>query len=299
MTDNQDSLDFFAKYKDWKSANSLSVQQNTNPKEVARYLASVRESIDKKAFEVLGIKLGILDSYSENITKGMPKGPSQLVVAYQKIGSKDSEVEIGRATSNNDQVKPFAKAYLFRRILENLGIEFYMPRSSKLFSSLGKSKEGQAPNAQSEMIYFMAKYKEWISIKKMNIRENTKPEEVSAHLSSIRATVDRKEAEFIGIDVFTLDSYAAGLTENLRKSVANLQKMLDAINSAEGKKQIEAACQGDLVLRDAAQAYLLKTLLQSIKFDYDVNPQTLMDMFPGLKIPKPKGRMPGQKKKPK
>jgi hypothetical protein len=38
-------------------------------------------------------------------------------------------------------------------------------------------------------------------------------------------------------------------------------------------------------------------MIQNIKIDLEVSPDTLMDMFPGLKIPKPKGRMPGQKKK--
>ncbi len=67
--------------------------------------------------------------------------------------------------------------------------------------------------------------------------------------------------------------------------------------SADAKKEIDQAAAADPSIRDAAIVYLFSRMIQNLKIDLEVSPDTLMDMFPGLKIPKPKGRMPGQKKK--
>jgi hypothetical protein len=44
-------------------------------------------------------------------------------------------------------------------------------------------------------VTFSAKYKNWISIKKMGIDENTKEPEVAHILASIKETIDRKAFE--------------------------------------------------------------------------------------------------------
>ncbi|MCL4364767.1 DUF2666 domain-containing protein [Candidatus Marsarchaeota archaeon] len=299
MAPGDDSIDFFARYKDWITARSISITERTNPRDVAAYMVAVREDVDRRAFEVLGVDTGGLESYAERLVKPLRKNDyAELVNVYKQLGSKDTDAEISKATSGREELKPFAKACILRSAMKALGVAFYVSKNDKAFA--GKSNAPKATNAvpfTSEGISFMAKYHDWVSIKKMSITENTKPEEVAAHLSSIRITADRKAALILGVNTANLDVYAAGITGNMRKSAANLERISGIILSADAKNEIEGACNGNAALKDAAQTYLFSTMLQNIKLDLEVSPDTLMDMFPGLKIPKPKGRMPGQKKK--
>ena len=300
MAPGDDSIDFFVRYGNWVTARSIVITTSTTPKEVAAYVASVREEVSNKAFEVLGIKLQGLGAYAEGLSKRLRSGDySSLVDVYKQLGNAGTaEQEISNATGGREDLKPFAKAYILRSAMKLLGIPFYVSGENKAFAE--KASVPKATGAvpfQSEGISFMAKYGNWVSIKKMSITKDTKPEEVAAHLSSIRITADRKTASILGVDTEGLEIYASGITGNMRKSAANLEKISGIINSEESRKKVEVACNGIAELRDAAKTYLFSTMLQNIKLDFEVSPNTLMDMFPGLKIPKPKGRMPGQKKK--
>ncbi len=207
MADSQDSIDFFAKYKDWVTSRSINCTDSTSPKEVSAYLVSVREDVADRAFRVLGIDTKVLDAYSERFTKSVPKGDyKSLVGVYKSLGSKDAEPEITKASQNREELRPFAKAYLFRTALRQLGLDWYLTKSNKAFG--GKAAMQKASNSvpfASEGISFMAKYREWISIKKLSINEKTKPEEVAAHLSSIRLATDRKAPQILGVNTENLD----------------------------------------------------------------------------------------------
>ncbi len=294
----EDSIDFFAKYKDWSVARSIKCTSSASAKDVSAYLASLREEVAEKAFSVLGIDSKSLYSYSENMTKSLKAGDySSLVNIYKSLGSAEHETEINKSAAGREELKPFAKAYLFRSAVRRLGLLWYITGDYEAFKGAkAAQKQSAAAPFTSEGISFMAKYKEWVSIKKLSIHENTKPEEVSAHLSSIRMAVDRKTAQILGVNTESLDAYAYNVTENMRKSAANLEKITNTLCSSEAKKEIDSASGGDASLRNAAIIYLFSKMLQNIKVDLEVSPDTLMDMFPGLKIPKPKGRMPGQKK---
>ncbi|MDE1860691.1 MAG: DUF2666 family protein [Candidatus Micrarchaeota archaeon] len=299
MDSSPDSLEFFARYKSWVAARTLSIGQGTSPKEVASFLVSIRKEVDNRAFEILGIDTKSLDSYSSNLTDGMAKGSyREIPKLYRMLGSGDAELAVGKASDNSEQLKPFAKAYLFKAAMRNLGIFSYVTAGDRAFggNAADRRSSGSVPFS-TDGITFAAKYKDWIAIKKMSINPNTKPEEISAHLSSIRIATDRKEAEILGIDIGALDIYAESITGKLRKSAANLERIIDALDSADGRQALDGACSSNASLADAARTYLFSTMMQNLKFDVEVSPQTLMDMFPGLKIPKPKGRMPGQKKK--
>ena len=300
MSESDDSIDFFARYKGWVVARSINCTDKTQPKDVSAYLAAVREDVSKRAFEVLGIDTKSLDTYSESFTKSLPKNDySAIVTVYKSLGSADAESEINKAAQNRDELKPFAKAYLFRASLDRLGLDWYVKKDNKAFSgSSAAQKPSTSVPFQSEGISFMAKYGEWISIKKLSIDGNTKPEEVSAHLSSIRLATDRKIPQILGVNTDNLDIYATEATGNMRKSAANLEKITQILCSPEAKKQIDASIT-DQSIRGAAVIRLFSQMLQNLKVDLEVSPDTLMDMFPGLKIPKPKGRMPGQKAKKK
>lgn len=296
-----DSLDFMARYKGWVVYRAMSITSSTKQEEIARYLVAVREDVDKRAFDILGVDRKTIESYASTAVKTLKGGTySSMVDAYKTLGTKSTEEMVAKATSGREELAPFAKAYLLRSIFSGLNIDFYINGSNAVFGKgIQAPKAGANPPFDNEAISFMAKYGTWISVKKMSISEKTKPEEVAAHLSSIRIAVDRKIAETLGIDTFALEEYASAKTNGMRKSAANLEKIAEMMASGDLDKEVQKACGTNQKLSGAARTHVLGTMLRNIKIDLDVSPDTLMDMFPGLKIPKPKGRMPGQKGKKK
>lgn len=292
-----DSIEFFANYNGWVESRNLEVSDSTNPAEIAHELASVRSLVSDKAFEVLGIDTKTLDAYAKKFASSFAKNDyKSLAAAYKALGSADADSNITKAAKNSDQLKPFAKVYLLRAAAKELNLMWYVSEESKVFTSKSKPKKtGSAPYSG---IAFMAKYKDWVAIKKLSIADDTKAEEVAAQLSSIRMTTERKLPQILGIDADSLDAYAAESTNNMRKSFANMEKIVDILCTSKTKEVITKAIPSEAV-RAVAVIYLSNKMYQDIKLELEVSPELLMDMFPGLKIPKPKGRMPGQKKKQK
>lgn len=292
-----DSIEFFANYNGWIESRSMDITDSTKPSEIAHELATIREAVDRRAFDILGIDTKSLDYYSEKFSKLAPKGDyKSLAVIYKALGSADADSEINKASKGKEELKPFAKVYLLRATAKKLGLNWYVPADHKAIACKTKSNTNSKP--PYEGIALMAKYKDWISIKKLSIDKETKPEEVAAQLTSIRIAVDRKLPQIMGINTEELDIYADESTNNMRKSVANIEKIVNILCSSDTKKIIDAAIPSESV-RDMAVIYLFSRMLQNIKVDLEVSPDALENMFPGLKIPKPKGRMPGQKKKQK
>ena len=144
--------------------------------------------------------------------------------------------------------------------------------------------------SDGDSVDFMAKYGTWVSIKKMSISASTKPEEIVMHLASIRQNIDRKAFEMLGIDTKSLDELAATFTAGKRKSYGTLAEILDSFGKSDTKSAIEKACNGKDVLKNIATVYLFRTIVKSLGFDFDVNPEILQKAYPELKIPKPPGR---------
>lgn len=292
-----DSIEFFANYNDWVESRRLEVTDSTKPSEIAHELATIREAVDRKAFEILGIDTKSLDSYSEKFSKqASKKDYKSLPIIYKSLGSAEADSEITKASKGREELKPFAKVYLLRAAAKKLELDWYVSAENKAIACKTKANTGGKPPYAG--VALMAKYKDWVSIKKLSIDKETKPEEVAAQLTSIRMAADRKLPQIMGINTEELDIYAADSTNNMRKSLANIEKIINILCSGDTKKIIDTSIPSESV-RSIAVIYLFGRMLQNIKVDLEVSPDTLESMFPGLKIPKPKGRMPGQRKKQK
>jgi len=145
---------------------------------------------------------------------------------------------------------------------------------------------------EKDSIDFLAKYKDWIAIKKMSISDDTKPEEIAFHLASIRQTIDKKAFEVLGIDTKQLDELANKITSGARKSYKALAEAIASLGSQEARDIVAKACNGKEELQEVANAYLLRKVVQNLGFDFDVNQEMLAKVYPQLKIPKPLGRKP-------
>jgi hypothetical protein len=145
---------------------------------------------------------------------------------------------------------------------------------------------------ESDSIEFVARYKNWLAVKKIQITEGTAPEEIALQLSSIRQSVDRKSFEILGIDTAAIDAYAAELTKGARKSYPALAEALQRLGTKEVKEFVKGATGGKEELAELASTYLFRRTVQNLAFDFDVNPDLLQKAYPKLKVPKPPGRKP-------
>lgn len=147
MGESQDSIEFMAKYRDWIAIRKMNIYDNTRPEEVAFHLASIRQTLDKKAFEFLEIGINGIDSYADSVTNGM-KGFSGLSEAVQKLDSREARAVLAEATKTKPKHLPIAKAYLLRKVVQNMGFDFDVNQGmlSKIYKDLKvKKPPGRTP----------------------------------------------------------------------------------------------------------------------------------------------------------
>ncbi len=145
-----------------------------------------------------------------------------------------------------------------------------------------------------ERIDFMAKYRDWVSIKRLGIHSDTKPEEVVHHLASIRSTIERKSYTFLGIKTELLDEHAKSLCAGTRKNYTSLATTINRMANPETKRVLENAASRELM--PIAEAYLLGRVVNAVGFDTEVNQTMMSKIFPDLKPPRAPGRL-GKSKK--
>ena len=137
-------------------------------------------------------------------------------------------------------------------------------------------------------ITFAAKYKEWISIKKMDIDEKTTAPEVVNMLSNVGDSVSRKAFELSGIDRGKIDAYALDLVKERRKGYSALSEIFGSIKQSEVKGILISASSEQLL--PIAEVYFMRSLLRNLGYELEISGEMLSKMYPELKLPKPKGR---------
>lgn len=147
---------------------------------------------------------------------------------------------------------------------------------------------------QDEVV-FTAKYKDWMVVKKLLIEESTTPQEVAAALASMESTMCRKSYEFTGINREKIEALAAKLAGGKRKSFVSLSEALSALKPTELKAELLQACPSDKHL-PIAENYFVKCLIDALGFKTNLDMETIAQVFPEIKVPKPRGNF-GKKKK--
>lgn len=119
-----DSIEFFARYKDWLAVKKISIDGGTKPEEVVLQLAGIRQSIDRKAFELLGVDTKAIDEYAADLTKGMRKSYGALAQVVQKLGTGEAKEAVKNACKGRAELEGIAATYLFRRTAQSLTFDF-------------------------------------------------------------------------------------------------------------------------------------------------------------------------------
>ncbi len=140
----------------------------------------------------------------------------------------------------------------------------------------------------SEYIDFMAKYKDWIAIKRLGIKEDTKPEEIAGHLAAIRGIADAKAYLFLGIDTEMLDKYVESVAKGKSRSFGSVAEVFSNLGS-EAAKVVEEACRGK-PHKQIAEAYLVSRIMNRIGYDTAVELLALSKIYPEIKPPRVPGR---------
>ena len=115
-----DSIEFSAKYKNWVVIKRATVYEDTKPEEIALAITSIKQTLDRKAFEFLGMDLAALDAYAEGITKGKAKRLNDLASVIQELGTPAAKAAVEKAIGQKPELKDIANTYLMRRTLQSL-----------------------------------------------------------------------------------------------------------------------------------------------------------------------------------
>ncbi len=140
-----------------------------------------------------------------------------------------------------------------------------------------------------EEIHFFANYKGWQAVKKKTVGPSTEPQEMIAILSSISDTTTRKAFDFSGINMQGIDAYVAELTKGKRTGYQNLATILSSLKPGDVKEKLKPFCKEEKTL-PFAEVYFMRSLLLALGYPTQINGETLTEIYPELKMPKPKGR---------
>jgi len=129
-----------------------------------------------------------------------------------------------------------------------------------------------------ECVAFSAKYKDWISIKKMLVHPDTGQGEVAFMLAGIAATTAKKGYQFAGIDIVSLNARAEKTFKSSggKKGFANAITALAKIDSSG--------------LDGISKSYLIDVVLEQFGCSARITQEAMAEIYPHLKITKPRGR---------
>jgi len=142
-------------------------------------------------------------------------------------------------------------------------------------------------------IAFSAKYRDWISIKNMEIDDKTTDPEVVHMLSGIGESISRKAFGLSGIKRVEIDEYVTNLVKGKRKGYSTLAEIFGGIKQSKVREVLLSASSEQLL--PIAEAYFMRRLITGVGYDLETGAEMLSKMYPELKLPKPKGRF-GKKK---
>jgi len=263
-----DEIFFSAKTPSLNESYKLPISASTTPEEVANFLGFLHKHVEEQIYEVLSIDRAKVRAYAEKVAKG--SGVKGIFQTFSVLKPGEIKNALQHAC-REEKLIPIAQVAFLRAVLEKFGAPAF-PISS------GKFSPGKA-DSENEII-FTGKFKEWVAIKKLSIDADTTPQEIAGVLSSINATLVRKYFDFHGADAFALQELAEKATKGKGRGHGALLKTFQ-----------------NLEIPTEHQSCFLHFLFKNLGYSTYIHPELMQEIYPELKIPKPKGRMPGSKKK--
>jgi len=258
--EGDDEIIFSGRYKDFEFGARYGLGKASG-KDVAHVLSLIGEKIERTAFLNSGVEIRKVDGDVRRIGAGL-----RSVIDYLE-NKKQSELRKRfLEAAGKKTLVPVAESYFFNFMLKRARVYFKVT-PSLVYSSI-RAKEQKIGN----QIMFIGKYKDWMAIKKLSIKGNTKPWEISAILSGINNTVINKSFDFaLGDKTEELDALVpkAG-----RKSYGNLAAALKEL---------------DLPSHPVENAYVINKTFENFGYKPYANLEMLSQEY-DVKVKKPKGR---------
>ncbi len=118
-----DSIEFSAKWREWVVIKRTTIREDTKAEEIVFSLASIRQTIDRKAFEFLGIQTGILDEYAIKASSGKKKNLKDLGELVQALGAAQARDAVSASCASKPELQEIARVYLLRKAIQALGFD--------------------------------------------------------------------------------------------------------------------------------------------------------------------------------
>lgn len=260
-----DEILFSGAYDGWEYSVKFDVT-NATPADVSGALVQIHSNIESRAFCHYGVDCAMIEK-EVPMGKGIPD-------AVRYLGSRKPgqwKEFMLRAAGREELIQAAESKFVCTLLMH-----FKIP--AKIHPEIIRSSiKPQKQELLEGQIALIARYKDWISIKKMGLETTTKDYEVAGILSSINSTLVKKAFDFLSPDR-GMEKIAAEATRGKRKSFINL---------AESLRKVE----GYLTGNEINDAYLLKCVFENLGFAPYANVDVLVPAYPDLKTSKPRGRV--------
>jgi len=253
-----DEIVFSGKYKDFDFSARFDLGK-AEEKDVAAALLHVSEKIEEPAYRFSGLDLKKVDEVAKKCTS------IEEIISYLDANPIRKMLE---PSVRDKKLMPAAESCFFNLMFKKSGIRLRPEIPLKLKPEKIK-EEGR--------IAFIGKYKSWTSIKKLSLKEVDEDWEISGILSGINHSIVNKALEFSCKNYADVEEKAKVAAKGKRKSIAAAAEALESI-----KGEINGEC----------GPVLLTKTLEELKYYTYITPFVLVDAYPDLKPPKPRGRMP-------
>ena len=115
-----------------------------------------------------------------------------------------------------------------------------------------------------EKIEFLAKYKDWVSVKRLSIDDKTRPKDIVYILGAIWATIEEKLGRYLvesGVEKEKLDAQAEKIAKELGKRVTVSLRGVD-----------------DELSKEVAKIYVIRRAMEIAKWPIQINTKKLLKL---------------------
>ena len=287
------SIEFSANYNGWVVAKKLDGSSDSN--NLLRFLAQIRDSSESKAFHLL-FDTKDIDSLIDKTVGSLLNGKKASVLPIQErlhvfskavpiVESPEMKKTIiamfkDKEKKVSQNLKKVANSYTLWRISDLLFLNLNDN------AGINKPEKGEAPDSR---IDFFANWGKWVSIKKMTILKETKPEEVAIHLALIGDSIDKKIFElFPEYAKAKLSKYIEDLSKGKSSKMADLSNVAESLSSKDAKDLVEKSVGSSNT--SIGYAYILCSAMKNLGFEYKASLEFIGKAYPELKVKKPPGR---------
>lgn len=250
-----DEIIFNGEYKDFK----VSVRFDLGGKsadEVVYALGYICSAIEPHAYRFSGIDTKKIDAFAQPDGKGLKAVCDFLRARPPKAIS----AALAEALPKEELI-PAAESCMLNRLLTKAGVRFTAQSSATL-----KPQDEEI----GDHIAFIAKYKDWMAIKKLGL-ERVQDYEVSGILCSVNHTLVNKGFDFAGAKA---DVAIAGKRKTLGNLCAALSELAPKLSGGR------------------EDAFMVTKVMEGVGYRPYASPDMLTAAYPDIKPPKMRGRKP-------